>query len=199
MNEIRIRRPASRTTQAAEGLPRWRWTTAELIRLGDLGVFTAEDELELIGGEIVPMSPAGRRHEVVREDLERFLRKRETVEICVVAVPQLNLDDATFAKPDILVRPAAIRSPDVRGPTALLVIEIADTSLDFDLRTKGPLYAAHGVREYWVIDAPTIETTVHRDPGATGYALVETVPAGVRLVPSLASALAVGLNELDLE
>lgn len=199
MNEISIRRPALRTTQAAEGLPRWRWTTAEFIRLSDLGAFTAEDTFELIGGEIVPMSPAGRRHEVLREELEEILRSRLSDGIRVVAEPQLNLDEATYTKPDILVRPAGVRSPDVRGATALLVIEITDSSLTYDLQTKAPLYAAHGVREYWVIDAHTLETTVHREPSATGYASTARVPPTDRLVPSLAPALAVSLAELDLE
>lgn len=199
MTEIRIRRPPPRTRQAAEGLPRWRWTTAELIQLGDLGVFTAEDRFELLGGEIVPASPAGRRHEVVREDLEELLRARISPDVRVVAEPQFNLDEATFTEPDILVRPADIRSPDVRGPTALLVIEIADSSLVYDHQTKAPLYAAHGVREYWVINARTLETTVHRDPGASGYSHIVAVPADERLIPMLAPTLAVRLDELELD
>lgn len=119
-----------RTTRAAEGLPRWRWTTAELLRLAELGAFNSDDHFELIGGEIVPMSPAGRLHEVLREDLENLLRSKKTDDVNVVAEPQFNLSDDTYTKTDILVRPASIRSPDLRGPTALLVVEIADTSLD---------------------------------------------------------------------
>jgi hypothetical protein len=57
-------RPA---TQAAEGLPRWRWTAAELIRMVELGLLDARDPIELWGGEIVPISPTGRRHEVIAE------------------------------------------------------------------------------------------------------------------------------------
>ena len=51
MNEIMRRGQQARTTQAAEGLPRWRWTTAELLRLAELGAFDGQDDFELIGGE----------------------------------------------------------------------------------------------------------------------------------------------------
>lgn len=61
MNEMAPPVCGSRVTQAAEGLPRWRWTTSELERLTALGAFRDEDRFELIGGEIVPMSPVGRR------------------------------------------------------------------------------------------------------------------------------------------
>ena len=188
-----------RTTQAAEGVPRWHWTTAELIRLTDLGVFTAEDRFELIGGEIVPMSPVGRRHEVLAEILERFLRARETADFNVVKEPQFNLADDVYIKPDILVRPAAVPSYDVRGDTVLLVIEVAASSLAFDLGTKAALYARYGVREYWVVDAATLVTTVHHSPGPGGYAGKHDIAPTALLVPHLVPALTVRLADLPLD
>ena len=199
MNEITPQRQVARTTQAAEGLPRWRWTTAELLRLAELGAFEREHQFELIGGEIVPMSPTGRQHEVLREELENWLRAHPHPDHRVVAEPQLNLTDDTYTNPDILVRPVAIRTPDVRGETALLVIEIAHTSLAYDVGTKAALYARHGVREYWVIDARSRLTTVHRQPSAAGYGEVREITDGETLVPLLAPELAVCLSNLDLE
>ena len=199
MNELVHPTRDRRATQAAEGLPRWRWTTAELLAIAETGAFTAEDRFELIGGEIVPMSPVGRRHEVLGEEIERFLRKLETDEFCVTGERQLNLGDDTYTKPDVLVRPAAIRTPDVRGDTALLVIEVADSSLAYDQGTKARLYATHGVREYWVVDARTLATSVHRNPGPEGYGEVTELAAGDLLVPLLVPALAVRLADLDLD
>lgn len=186
-----------RTTQAAEGHPRWRWTTAELLHLKELGAFNDEDRFELIGGEIVPTSPNGRRHEVLREDLEEYLRQRLSKDIRVVAEPQLNLSEDTYTKPDILVRPVAILTPDIRGDTTLLVIEIADTRLAYDLGTKAARYAAHGVAEYWVINARTLETKVHRDPTPEGYPEPRAVPATETVVPLMLPGLAVRLADLD--
>lgn len=194
-------KPASQrpTTQAAEGLPRWRWTTAELIRLTEMGAFTAEDRFELIGGEIVPMSPIGRRHEVLAEVIEEYFRSKVSPDTRIVNERQFNLTDDTYTKPDIFVRPASIRSYDVRGDTVLLVVEVAASSLSFDLGTKANTYASHGVREYWVVDAATLTTTVHRDPAANGYGSVCEVAPSTMITPAFAPELAIRLSDLQIE
>ena len=200
MNEhVRLPKPAPRVpTQAAEGVPRWRWTTAELVHLTDLGMFTAEDRFELIGGEIVPMSPVGHRHELIADELDQYWGPFVTSDIWVTTERQLNLSDETYVKPDIWVRPAALRAPDTRGDTVLLIVEVAQTSLKFDTGTKAALYASHGVREYWVINAETLNTRVHRVPGAAGYGDAVTVPAGETLTPLLVPQLTTRLADLNL-
>ena len=198
MNE-HLRRTHRMPTQAAEGMPRWRWTTAELLRLTELGAFTDNDRFELIGGEIVPMSPKGRRHEVVADVLQKFWARRCPEEIWISAERQFNLEPETYTTPDLLVRPAGIQVPDVRGDTVLLVVEVADTSLAYDQGTKAALYARFGVREYWVINARTLETRVHRGPLPSGYTEVSTIPKDDQLTPLLAPALAVRLREIDQE
>jgi Uma2 family endonuclease len=196
MNQhVRQPRPA---TQAAEGLPRWRWTTAEVERLAALGAFAPEDRFELIGGEIVPMSPKGRRHEIVADELDQYWRPLVTPDVRVSTERQFNLDDATYTDPDLMVRPTDIKVYDVRGPTALLLVEVADTSLAYDRTRKAALYASFGVREYWVIDANTLETRVHRTPGPSGYADVRDLVGTDTVVPLLAPSLSVRLADLDL-
>ena len=199
MNEIFVplrRRP---TTQAADGLPRWRWTVAEAEKLAAAGFFHRDERMELLGGEIVPMSPEGRRQQTLRiELLDRFYRQAP-LELIVAAEAQFNLSEETYVVPDILVHPRAIKTYDLRGPDALLVVEVAETSLDYDLRTKVPLYATHGVREYWVINAVTLMTTVHRQPSGNAFAFTEELAGNAQLVPSLAPALALSLSTLDLD
>ena len=156
------------TTQAAEGLPRRRWSVAEIEAMVAKGIVSEDERFELIGGEVVPMCPKGRLHEILRGELAFHMTRRANDDLRVVAEAQLNLSDDVYVLPDILVHPAAIKTPDVRGPTALLVIEIADSSLQYDMQTKAPLYASYGVREYWVINAKTLLTTVYRTRPAQG-------------------------------
>ncbi len=78
----------------------------------------------------------------------------------------------------------------------MLVVEVAETSLSYDLKVKLPLYASSGVREYWVINAVT---RVHRQPAGNVYTDTDELPPTARLVPSLAPQLAVSLNELALD
>ena len=195
MNEMLTsqNRPA---TRAADGLPRWRWTVAEIERLAAAGYLREEDRIELIGGEIVPMSPKGLRHERLRGKLAFRLTKLAPEHVFVIAETQFNLTADTYTEPDLLVHPAAMETPDVRGADALLVVEVADTSLAYDRNIKAPLYAAHGVREYWVINAADLVTAVHLQPSGNTYASVRELGPQTMLVPFLAPALAVCLNDL---
>jgi Uma2 family endonuclease len=65
-------------------------------------------------------------------------------------------------EPELFVFREGIRVNDVRGPDLALVIEIAYSSLTFDLKIKAPIYAEHGVREYWVVDVENRRTLIHR-------------------------------------
>ncbi len=173
-------------------------TLDDIEALVHANAFTEYDRLELIDGKLVPMSPKGRRHEVVREVLEDYFHSRKPPDVFVTAEPQLNLAANLYVQPDILVRPRPIKTPDLRGPDTLLVIEVADTCLPNDIKTKAAIYAAHGVREYWVINAATLVTTVHLAPSATGYGIVAEVAPNLTLVPSLVPALSVQLDQLDI-
>ncbi len=101
--------------------------------------------------------------------------------------------------PDVLVRPASIKTPDLRGPDALLVVEIADTSLSYDLTTKAALYASHGVREYWVINAVTLVTKVHRQPSGGRYASTEEIGPSDPLTASFVPSLSLSLDTIAVD
>ncbi len=119
--------------------------------------------------------------------------------IFVAAKPQFNLSPDTSTVPDILVRPAVIKTPDLRGNDALLLVEIAGSSVSYDPGPKAPLDASHGTPKYWVINAQTLVTTVHLRPHGNAHAVTGRLSLTWRLVPSLAAALAVSRSELDLD
>ena len=198
MNELFTVPPKRPTTRAAEGLPRWRWTVAEIERMAVAGYFHQDERVELLGGEIVPMSPKGRRHEIIREEIAFRFSRLAPDNIFVTSEPQFNLSQDTYTVPDILVRPTTIQTPDLRGADALLVIEVADTSLSYDLNTKAPLYAANDVPEYWVINAGTLMTRVHRQPSPKAYGSIEEISPDARLVASLAPSLTISLGALKV-
>jgi Uma2 family endonuclease len=174
-------------------------TLADIEKLVQEHAFTESDRVELFEGRLVAMSPKGLRHENVRGELayQITILSAQTPSF-VVSEPQLNLTDNRFVNPDVLVHPKRLKTPDVRGPTTELVIEIADSSLDFDLRTKAPLYAAHGVREYWVINAWSLETVVHRAPSPTGFGSTVSVQPQITLSALLLPWLTIQLDQLEL-
>jgi Uma2 family endonuclease len=196
MNELFSPAQQRPTTQAADGLQRWRWTVAEIERLTAAGYFHEDDRFELLGGEIVPKSPKGRRHEIIRLELGYRFTRLASEDVFVAPEPQFNLGPDTFLVPDLLLHPRAIATPDVRGSDALLLVEVAETSLAYDLKTKVKLYAAHGVPEYWVANASTLMTTVHTQPSDDAYASAPEIAPDMLLVPKRVPALAISLNTL---
>jgi Uma2 family endonuclease len=181
MNRIFTTRQQRLATRAADGLPRWRWTVAEIEKMALDGYFREDERFELVGGEIVPMSPKGRRHEIIRTALAFHLTKQAPDGVFVAAETQFNLNDDTYLNPDILVHPAEVPPPDVRRAEALLVIEVADTSLHYDMNIKAPMYA-----------------TYRRPAGKTWNSVTEAAP-GTTLTSTLVPALSVSLTALNLK
>jgi len=187
------------TTQAAEGVPRLRWTLAQFERLIDLGIFTEKDRVELIQGELVPMASKGNRHELVRDELMNWWIEHKPATLRLSSEIGWRPPGAdTYVEPDLLICPRSLKGVTVPPAEVLLAIEIAHSSLRYDTTLKARLYAELGVRDYWVIDAVTLTARVHRSPSSRGYADVAEVPPGETLVPLLAPQLAVRLADLDL-
>lgn len=145
------------------------------------------------------MSPKGARHEVLRNELIIWWARRLPADVKFAEEPPLTLDDHYEPEPDIILFPAALRVDQVRGENVLLVVEIADSGLSWDLGAKSRTYAAFGVQEYWVIDASTRATTVHRNPGPDGYGAVVRHEPQDLLTPMLVPALAVRIADLSLD
>lgn len=194
-----LRSPSlSPTTQAAEGLPRRRWSMAEIEAFIASGLIAEDERFELIGGEIVPMSPKGIRHEVVKNALNRFWGRRVPDDIGFAVETTFRMSEDSFVEPDFVFFRTADGIAGLNPRTALLAVEIADSSLSYDLKRKARLYASFGVREVWVIEAKTLITHVHARPGIDGYAEIRLVDPATPLVPQFAPALAVALGELDM-
>ena len=158
------------TTQAAEGLPRRRWSVAEIEEMVAKGIILEDERFELIGGEVVPMSPKGSRHEIVKAALQQHWFPRIVgTAVNLITETTLYIAEDEFLEPDFLFWPRSIPLKDVTAGSALLIVEVADTSLRYDLGRKAAAYARLGLPELWVINAQTLVSTIHRKPEAAGY------------------------------
>ena len=143
-------------------------TVAAFHRMGEAGILGPAERVELIDGEIIDMSPIGALHAAIVARLTMLFSRELGGTAVVWCQNPLRLDDVSEPEPDIVIlRPRAdFYATAHPGPAdALLVIEVSDTSLAYDLDVKVPLYARHGIPEIWVIDAATRRTRVFRQPG----------------------------------
>jgi Uma2 family endonuclease len=190
---------AVRVTSAAEGLPRRRFTVAEVEAMVAAGVMEEDERVELIGGELVPMSPKGNHHEVVKTALlARWYRARAD-DVLLTPETTFRLSEDTYLEPDVVIYPRTSGLRGLTGANVLLVVEIADSSLRYDTGRKAALYASFGIRELWVIDAVRLTTRVFREPAADGYRNAWDFAPTDQLAPLIApEAFAVRLDELEL-
>jgi Uma2 family endonuclease len=189
----------ARVTSAAEGLPRRRFTIAEVEAMVAAGVMEEDERVELIGGELVPMSPKGNHHEVVKTALLRRWYRLAPDHIDLTPETTFRLSEDTYLEPDVVIYPRANGLRGLTGANVLLVVEIADSSLRYDTGRKAALYASFGIRELWVIDAVRLTTRVFREPAADGYRNAQDFAPTDQLAPLIApGAFAVRLDELEL-
>ena len=186
------------TTNAAEGLPRRYFTFAELEEMTAAGILGEDERIELIGGEIVPMSPKGNHHEVVKAALNIYWARKLPSELLFITETTFRMSDDTYFEPDFVFYPKEGGWKGLGATTAKLVVEVADSSLGYDMGQKAALYANFGIAELWVIHAVTLQTRIHREPSPSGYRSILDLPPTETLVPAAAPALVVRLADLDL-
>jgi len=151
-----------------------RWTRQEYDKMIDVGILGPEDRVELIEGEIVEMSPQKPPHSVCVQLAEEALRAVFAAGFDVRAQLPLAFDDSE-PEPDLAVVPGSIRDYLAEHPsTAVLVVEVADSTLDFDRRRKGRMYARAGIPEYWLVNLVDRVIEVYREPRPEGsYTFVQ--------------------------
>ncbi len=162
-------------------------STTEYLRMGESAVFAVNTRMELIEGEIIEMAPIGSRHAGAVKILNRLFGRLVGEEAIVSVQDPLIIGDRSVPQPDlVLLKPRADSYASAHPTPAdvLLVVEVADTTLAFDLSTKIPLYARHGVPESWVVDLGERAIRVFRDPSASGYRTSFAVSVGESVSPS---------------
>ena len=189
---------AARRTRA-EGTPaatpaRRLFTVDDYHAMTRAGILSEDDRVELIEGEIVVMSPVGSRHAACVDILAELLIRAADHRTAVRVQSPIGLGESTEPQPDVCVlhrREDAYSESLPQPDDVLLVIEVSDTSLDFDRRIKARLYARHGIRHFWLVDLAGHTVEVHGGPGPDGY--------GERSVHAVGDRVPVPGLEIDLE
>lgn len=171
---------------AAEPIQKKLFTTVEYHQMLQAGILSEDDRVELIEGEIWEMSPIGSSHIWCVTYLNRILQRGLGDDVFVLVQSPIRLNDFSEPEPDLaVVRPPSGARPETI-PTAketLLVIEAADSSVEYDRHVKMKLYARSGMPEAWLFDLPQGALEVYRDPSPEGYRQILILRRGDRLSP----------------
>lgn len=160
----------------AAGRP-WRFTVDDCHRLAEAGILDEDDRVELIGGEIVDMTPIGSHHSGSVKRIVGYFRQHVPGEIILSVQDPLFLRDDLEPQPDVMLlryRPDYYTESHPTAADVLLLVEVADSSIAYDRTEKADLYAAHSVLEYWLVDLTKQAVLVHTSPSPLGYRSVET-------------------------
>jgi Uma2 family endonuclease len=172
--------------------PRRLFTGDEVLRMVELRILDENDPFELLGGELIAMTPQGPAHASLVGELHDRLRQAYGVGTSVREEKPLECGPHDLPEPDLAVFVGGheqYRQRHPRGSEALLVIEVAWSSQAVD-RAKAAIYARAGVPVYWLIDVPARRVEVHSSPEPLGgYALTTLVNSGDTLAPPGTSAI----------
>ena len=169
------------------------WTQTEYYAMAELGLFN-ELQVELIEGEIIDMSPMTSMHAMLIHIIQSVLHRAVGDHYLVATQSPLDLGDVSEPQPDIAVYEGSAHDYLYKKPThALLVIEVADTSLQYDRGKKASLYAKAGIEDYWIINVKERTVEVYRTPTTNdtqvygfGYKLTKRLTSRDTISPLMA-------------
>jgi Uma2 family endonuclease len=160
------------------------WSRREFERLVTSGGLQPDARLELIDGEILDMAPQQSLHSTAVRLVEDALRGAFGAGFDVRAQLPLAIDDRSEPEPDVAVVTGGPRDyRDAHPTTAVLVVEIADSSLALDRGRKLALYARNGIADYWILNLVDDCLEVYRQPMGARYASPAVLDGGDSIAP----------------
>ena len=173
-------------------------SVAEYDRMIASGELTEHDRVELIRGEIVEKMPIGDPHSGCVNHLNRRFGALLGNSAMLIVQNPIRLADSE-PEPDIAVvevRDDSYRSGKPRPKDVFLLVEVADSSLEFDRDVKGPLYAESGIREYWIVNIVDDCVEIYRDSDGAAYRDVRTASRGETINPLAFPHISLTTNDI---
>jgi Uma2 family endonuclease len=173
-------------------IARRHFSVAEYYKMAAAGVFTEDDRVELIEGEIVEMSPIGSRHAACVGRLTKMLERLAGDQAIVWVQNPVQVSDYSEPLPDVALlkrRDDFYAQANPQPPDVLLIIEVADSTVEYDRNIKMPLYARAGIPEVWLVNLPKETVEIYAAPLEGEYREIRLVKRGEALsaksVPNL--------------
>lgn len=180
-------------------LTQHRFNVSEFYRIAEAGVLPPEARVELLNGQIVDTSPIRPFHGGLVKRLNRILNLQAKGRWIVSTQDPLRLDDHSEPEPDLMLLKPADDDYTNRHPLpadVLLLIEVSDTSIDYDRDDKVPAYARASISEVWIVNLNNQTIELYREPHLTGYAAKVVLGAGEHASPMAFPDVALDVTQL---
>ena len=176
-----------------------KFTTETYHKMSELGLFKEGDRLELIKGEVIEMSPVGWKHASCVKRLNHLLMKKLGDQVIVGVQDPIQLEDNSEPQPDlVLLKPRsdfyANKHPQAKD--ILLLIEVSDSSLEYDRTVKIPLYAENQISEVWLVDLNESCLEIYRKPYQNYYQNTQKLSPINSIILSNFPKVEIKINEL---
>ncbi len=152
---------------------KYKFTVENLLRMEQAGVFPPDQHMELLNGEIIDMSPINppRAHCVTR--LTRFFYQHLSANDYIISIQNpIQLSSYSLPQPDVVIadfREAALRQDHIQAADIKVLIEVADSSYDYDRYIKLKEYALAGIPAYWIVNLSQLQIEVYTQPEGDRY------------------------------
>ncbi len=160
---------------------RLRFTVDDYYRMIDLGMLKDVEKAEIIEGELVKQMPIGKAHAATVKKLAEILRDELGKSVTYSVQDPIRLDEFNEPQPDIALlerRDDFYRQRQPFAEDVLLLIEVSDSTLDYDRNRKIPLYAKAEIKEVWLINLQNSTIEVHFQPREFSYSVVKVLRKG---------------------
>jgi Uma2 family endonuclease len=165
---------------------RYRFSVDDYHRMAEAGVFRGHPRVELLEGDVFVMTPIGNRHAACVDRLTLLFCKAFGEIAQVRTQGPVRLSDSSEPEPDLLLLKPRADFYATAHPVAsdvLLLVEVMDTSADYDRGKKLVLYAREGVGEVWLVDLNRELVEAYRRPVGEVYTENRVVPRGLSVAP----------------
>ena len=176
-----------------------RFTVDEYYRMAETGVIKPDARVELLDGQIIDMMPIGPFHGGTVNSLIELFSEVAKRRYLVSAQNPVRLNEQSEPEPDLMLlkrKADKYKSGHPRPEDVYLVIEVADSTLEFDREQKIPAYGTAGIAEAWLVNLPEQKIEVYREPHYTGYGSKTILRSGKTASPSAFPDVIIDVAEL---
>ncbi len=163
-----------------------KFSVDDYYRMADVGILSPDERVELLCGEVIEMSPTAIRHAACVDKLTTLFAVGTNGRAHVRIQGPVRIDNMNLPEPDVALlklRPDEYTTGHPKPDDVLLIIEVADTSIETDRKVKLPIYAAAAIPEVWIVDLAASAIEVYRSPRAHTFTECSVLKAGASISP----------------